>query len=104
MPFWFSSFWTNDKGFWGLERVVLVPEKANTGADKLKGNAVPKVNLQMERNSPRGNHMKKAREDAGVGLNANLPSWKINGFGYLSFGRTCQFLLSSELNIKQTFC
>lgn len=88
----------------GLDKVVLVPEKANIGADTLKGSAMPKVNLKMERNSPKGSHMKKAKADAAVGLKANLPSWKISGFGYLSFGRTCQFLLSWELRIRQTFC
>jgi len=104
MPFWFSSFGTKDKGLSGLETVVLVPEKANIGADTLKGSAMPNVNLKMERNSPRGSHMKKAKVEAGVGLKANLPSWKIKGFGYLSFGRTCQFLLSCELRIRQSFC
>lgn len=107
MPFWFSSsFWVKEKEpcSCSLERVVLVPENANIGADKLKGNAVPNINLKMERKSPRGNHMKKAREDGRVGLKANLPSWKINGLGYLSLGRTSQFLLSSELKVKQNFC
>ena len=84
--------------------MVLVPEKASIGVDTLRGNVMPIVNLKMERNNPRGNHMNKARQEAGVGLKANLPSWKINGFGYLSLGRACQFLLSSEFNIKEPSC
>lgn len=82
---------------WGLETVVLVPERANIGADTLRGNAMPIVNLKRLRNNPKGNQMNKATEDARVGLKANLPSWKINGLGYLSLGRTCQFLLSSVM-------
>ncbi|KAF7829895.1 electron carrier/protein disulfide oxidoreductase [Senna tora] len=59
-------------------KVVLVPENANNGADTLKGNSIPTMNLNMERHKPRGSHMKKAREEEGVGLKANLPSWKIS--------------------------
>lgn len=73
---------------WGLEIVVLVPERANIGADTFKGNAMPIVNLSRQRNSPKGNQMNKTREDTRVGLKANLPSWKINGFGYFSLERT----------------
>ena len=83
--------------FWGLENVVLVPVKANIGADTFRGNVMPIVNLSRQRNSPKGNQMNNTREDASVGLKANLPSWKINGFGYFSLERMSQFLFSSVM-------
>lgn len=84
--------------------MVLVPEKANIEADALKGSETPRVILKMESNIPSGNHMNMMNEDIRVGLKANLPSWKINGLGYHFLGSSLQFLLSLEVNIKQTFC
>lgn len=84
--------------------MLVAPVNANIGDDALKGNETPNVILKIERNSPSGNHMNMTSEDVIVGMKANLPSWKINGLGNNFFGNARQFLLSSELNIKQTFC
>lgn len=43
--------------------------------------------LKRARENPNGTHMNMARVASGVGLNANLPSWKIRGLGYFSVGR-----------------
>ncbi|KAH1259108.1 hypothetical protein GmHk_03G008661 [Glycine max] len=54
------------------------------------------INARMK---PQGSHISMAKVISGVGLSANLPSWNISGFGYLSLARIFQFFFSASATI-----
>jgi hypothetical protein len=60
----------------------------------LNGSEIATMILMMERINPYGSHINIANDSDGVGFRANLPSWKISGFGYFSGARFFQLLLS----------
>lgn len=76
---------------------VLIPVKDKIGIDMLKGNSSAIISLKRQMKIPNGTHMNAANVSNGVALKANLPSWKINGFGYFSLGRVFQFCFSASL-------
>lgn len=78
-----------------IDTVELKPVEELTRLAMERGNKVPQVNLIMKTKIPSGSHINMIREANGVGLKANLPSWKINGFGYFSLGRISHLLFSS---------
>lgn len=75
----------------------LRPLKAKIGSEILLGKDKATMIRNMARQEPNGTHMNMARVESGVGLRANLPSWKMRGLVYLSLGRWCQLVLSASL-------
>lgn len=65
----------------GSDTVRWRPERARSGMERVKGRNMPMMALKRERQRPNGSHMKMARAEIGVGFRANLPSWKMSGFG-----------------------
>ena len=79
----------------GIVTVRCIPLKALRGFDMMVGRDLLIRILKMARKNPNGAHINIARESNGVGLKANLPSWKISGLGYFFLGRLFQLLLSA---------
>lgn len=50
--------------------------------------------LKVARIIAKGSHKKRANVARGVGKNANLPSWKMRGFGYFSLANIVVGLVS----------
>ena len=74
-----------------------IPIQLKTGTHIWRGSSEVARTLRMATSKPNGTHINMTKVATGVGLKANLPSWKINGFGYFSLGRTCQFFFSASL-------
>lgn len=71
----------------GLFILSLIPLNDKIGMATFGDSNSQTSALKMARKRPNGTHMNIARVARGVGLKANLPSWKIKGLGYLCPGR-----------------
>jgi hypothetical protein len=105
MPFDFSSwlllFEVTEE--LGRDTVHFIPRSPKIGMDILKGSSMATAALIKQSKKPNGAHINMTKKASGVGRKTNLPSWKINGFGYFSIGRTWQFFFSASLT-KQITC
>lgn len=80
MDLWLS-FCLLGCAFSGIDDVRRRPVKISNGVEILNGSANARKILITERNIPYGSHINIARDFNGVGVRANLPSWKISAFG-----------------------